>query len=231
MYTARLLVSSSPKEDWEGQITNPSVTGDKETYWIASELASAPYTFQPTYAGMIGNLDLPYPLPSDSPSPPTKREENSDSSKDDSKDGEKGEESNQPEWKPIPKPSDPIEMCSAQPLHLTHQNTPFWFNSGLRLEKEIDSRQYVNLTHWLGGSETTMDDQFEWRFLSHHTFCTTAKAGEWRSLESVGLKGTGEAGKAGVVERMVAEAKKVDLRFLGHEGGRHDDPEGGKPAE
>jgi len=32
-----------------------------------------------------------------------------------------------------------------------------------------------------------------------------------------------EAGLAGVVEGLVAEAKRVDLRFLGHEGGRHED--------
>ncbi len=108
-----------------------------------------------------------------------------------------------------------MEMCSAQPLHLDQDGNPFWFNSGLRLEKMIDSRQYVNLTHYLVGSNTTMDEQFAWRFRSHHTFCVTAEADKWLSLRDAGLKG--------VVDELVAEAKKVDIRFLGHEGGSHND--------
>ena len=79
----------------------------------------------------------------------------------------------------------------------------------------IDSRQYVNLTHYLVGSNTTMDEQFAWRFRSHHTFCVTAEADKWLSLRDAGLKG--------VVDELVAEAKKVDIRFLGHEGGSHND--------
>jgi hypothetical protein len=151
------------------------IPGDKETFWLASELSSAPYTFAPNYASIIGTL----------PSNPTLT------------------------------PSQPLEMCSAQPLHLDQHSKPFWFNSGLRLEKMFDSREYVNLTHYMPGSRTTMDEQFVWRFRSHHTFCVEAVGGRWRSVA--------EAGLAGVVEGLVAEAKRVDLRFLGHEGGRHED--------
>ena len=108
-----------------------------------------------------------------------------------------------------------MEMCSAQPLHLDHQGRPFWFNSGLRLEKMIDSKEYVNLTHFLPGSRTTMDEQFEWRFRSHHTFCTSVEAHKWRALEEVGLKAVADA--------VVEEAKKMDVKFSGHEGGAHND--------
>lgn len=107
-------------------------------------------------------------------------------------------------------------MCSTQPLHMDHHNRPFWFNSGLRLEKEIDSREYVNLTHYLPGSSTTMDEQFGWRFRSHHTFCTEVEAHRWLGLEELGLKS--------VANNAVEQAKKVDVRFLGHEGGAHHDP-------
>ena len=150
-------------------------SGDKETFWLASELSSAPYTFAPNYASIIGNLDIPRPTTS----------------------------------------NDTTEMCSAQPLHLDHNDLPFWFNSGLRLEKDIDSREYVNLTHYLPGSRTTLEEQFEWRFRSHHTFCTDTEARKWLLLEEVGLKD--------VADEAVAEAKRVDLRFLGHEGGEHND--------
>lgn len=78
----------------------------------------------------------------------------------------------------------------------------------------IDSNEYVNLTHYMTGSRTTMDKQFEWRFRSHHTFCVTAETDKWLRLE-VGVKD--------VADKLVAEAKKVDVRFLGHEGGSHDD--------
>ena len=106
-----------------------------------------------------------------------------------------------------------MELCSAQPLHLGHDDRPLWFNSGLRLEKTIDSKEYVNLTHYLPGSSTVMDEQFPWRYRSHHTFCTDREAQKFLSLDEVGLKS--------VAERAVEEAKKLDLRFLGHEGGDH----------
>jgi len=32
-----------------------------------------------------------------------------------------------------------------------------------------------------------------------------------------------EVGVKDVADKLVAEAKKVDVRFLGHEGGSHDD--------
>lgn len=35
-----------------------SAVGDKETFWLASELAGLPYTFHPTYAGIIGPISL-----------------------------------------------------------------------------------------------------------------------------------------------------------------------------
>ena len=33
-----------------------STVGDKETFWLASELADIPYAFHPTYAGIIGPM-------------------------------------------------------------------------------------------------------------------------------------------------------------------------------
>lgn len=176
MSTRTLSVRNSCPECSDLRRTGAHVLplGDKETFWIASELSSAPYTFAPNYASIIGNLE-------------------SDPSRSD--------------------PNKTMEMCSAQPLHLDHNGRPFWFNSGLRLEKMIDSKEYVNLTHWMPGSSTTMDDQFEWRFRSHHTFCVKAKPGKWRNLEREGLKG--------VADDLVEEAKKLDIRFLGHEGGKH----------
>lgn len=75
----------------------------------------------------------------------------------------------------------------------------------------IDSTEYVNLTHWLPGSSTSTEEQFDWRFRSHHTFCVDVEPGRWKVL-----------GKElrGVVERAVEVAKGVDRRFLGHEGGK-----------
>lgn len=37
---------------------NISAVGDKETFWLASELAGLPYAFHPTYAGIIGPISL-----------------------------------------------------------------------------------------------------------------------------------------------------------------------------
>ena len=112
-------------------------------------------------------------------------------------------------------------MCSAQPFHVDHNGRPFWFNSGLRLEKEIDSREYVNLIHWLPGSSSTVDEDFSWNFRSHHTFCVEAETQLWRSLDK---------DQKAVADAAIAEAKKMDIRFLGHEGGEHNDPEG-QPQE
>ena len=78
----------------------------------------------------------------------------------------------------------------------------------------IDSTEYANLTHYLPGANATaasMDEQFGWNFRSHHTFCVTAERHKWRSLEEAGLKA--------VADEAVEEAKRVDVRFLGHEGG------------
>ena len=107
-------------------------------------------------------------------------------------------------------------MCSAQPFHLDHNGRPFWFNSGLRLEKVIDSREYVNLAHYLPGSSSTVDEDFSWQFRSHHTFCVEAQTQLWRTLDR---------SQKAVADAAVAEAKKMDIRFLGHEGGEHNDPE------
>ncbi|KAL8792866.1 MAG: hypothetical protein Q9195_004508 [Heterodermia aff. obscurata] len=153
------------------------VSGDKETFWLASELSSAPYAFVPTYAGIIGDY---------------------------SDDGESMS-------------SDSKKMCSAQPFHLDHNGRPFWFNSGLRLEKVIDSREYVSLVHYLPGSSSTVDEDFSWQFRSHHTFCVEAETQLWRTLDR---------SEKAVANAAVAEAKKMDMRFLGHEGGEHNDPEG-----
>ena len=164
--------------DWNSKTgINASSLGDKETFWLASELSSAPYAFVPTYAGIIGDYS------------------------------DEGESS----------PSESKKMCSAQPFHLDHHGRPFWFNSGLRLEKVIDSREYVNLVYYLPGSSSTVDEDFSWQFRSHHTFCVEAETQLWRSLNK---------SQKAVADAAVAEAKKMDMRFLGHEGGEHNDPEG-----
>ena len=35
-----------------------SPAGDKETFWLAAEVAGIPYAFHPTYAGIIGPISL-----------------------------------------------------------------------------------------------------------------------------------------------------------------------------
>lgn len=105
-------------------------------------------------------------------------------------------------------------MCSSQPLHLDHLERPFWINSGLRLEKVIDSREYIEPTHYMIGTNTTMKEQFQWRFRSHHTFCVSAEDGKWLALKEE---------EKDMLQRLVNAAKKVDVRFLGHEGGVHND--------
>lgn len=85
------------------------------------------------------------------------------------------------------------------------------------MEKEIDSKEYVNLTHYLTGSHTTFDEHFQWRFRSQHTFCVQAEAHRWQALDNAGL--------LGIAQKLVNEAKTIDVKFLGHEGGENNDPE------
>lgn len=74
---------------------------------MASELSSAPYTFGPTYAGVIGHLD---------------------------------------------DPTTTTSFCIYQILHLGLDGKPFWFNGGIRLNKQNEgSRAFGNFTHWMPG--------------------------------------------------------------------------------
>lgn len=76
----------------------------------------------------------------------------------------------------------------------------------------VHSREYVNLTYYLPGSATTVDEDFHWNFQGYHTFCVQAKEEHlWRRLEDWDLKH--------VADKAVEQAKELDVRFLGHEGG------------
>ncbi|KAL8917310.1 MAG: hypothetical protein Q9208_008031 [Pyrenodesmia sp. 3 TL-2023] len=94
--------------------------GDKETFWLASEISGSPYHFHPFYAGIIG---VPKPLPTFKsgarrPAPPPATPLRSH---------------------PIHsiQPKHPREICSAQALHLDHRNRPLWFNGSLRKNKSL----------------------------------------------------------------------------------------------
>ena len=46
------LIATEPQETH----TNATPLGDKETFWLAAELAKIPYAFHPSYAGIIGSI-------------------------------------------------------------------------------------------------------------------------------------------------------------------------------
>ena len=53
--------SANPSQrTWPERILHADLfaLGDKETFWLASELAGIPYTFHPSYAGTIGHISL-----------------------------------------------------------------------------------------------------------------------------------------------------------------------------
>lgn len=188
-------------------------TGDKETFWLASELSSSNYTFAPSYASSIGTLSpiykpeptkplTPFRSPLLNPDPP------SSSRSHDSTDlkprlGALREVTHHriPSIHPAP-----MQICSTQALHLDHLGRPFWFNGSLRKNKSNrGSMEMGTFTHVMFYSANmTQGGKEGWKM---------GPAPCLRRGRVLNLEGEGELMR--VVDGVLGEARKVDMEILG----------------
>lgn len=129
--------------------------GDKETFWLASELSHSPYHFIPYYAGIIGHLkDSPSSPPSSSPNINTTATATS----------HRG-----------------TTVCGSQALAVNSKRQPFWFNGSLFKRKSRPSpgkiSEFAHLTHWVLGAED-MASGLNWELSP-----SCLKGGEARRVE------------------------------------------------
>ena len=190
--------------------------GDKETFWLASELSSSNYSFMPRYASTIGALTPLHPKPADeplipfrspllNPSPPSHATEPLAHDPGDLKPRVGATRELQhhriPSTRP-PRPS-PMQICSTHMLHLDHLGRPFWFNGSLRKNKNAkkDNLQMETFTHAILGSANATDDS--WRF--------SAGPPCLRKGQILLLEGAEKA----TIEAVVDEARRADMDILG----------------
>lgn len=102
-------------------------------------------------------------------------------------------------------------MCSVQMLHVDSNQKPLWFNAGLRKNKKSESKEYVNLTHYIPAG-VRMEEQPKWRYMKRGLFCTDTKSERVKSMEGAGL--------TQLVENITVEARKVDEHFKTIEKGK-----------
>ncbi|KAG6999288.1 hypothetical protein G7Y79_00036g072440 [Physcia stellaris] len=147
------------------QETYKHVHGDKETFWLASELSSSNYSFAPAYASSIGTLTpiyKPSPEPTEpltpfrspllNPKPPSSSRfhESTDLKP---RLGAFREVTHHRILSTHSADPAPMQVCSAQALHLDHLGRPFWFNGSLRKNKSnAGSTEMATFTHVMFGS-------------------------------------------------------------------------------
>ena len=190
--------------------------GDKETFWLASELSSSNYTFMPTYASSIGTLTPiygtnlppaeplnPFRSPLLNPDPPllvTTHDPN------DLKPRVGALHEVQHHRIPSSHPSrpSPMQICSTQALQLDHLGRPFWFNGSLRKNKNNkDSVEMGVFTDVMLGSANVTEGREEGWKMGPVSCLRRGKA-----LELQGeLRNT--------IDKILGEARRADVEVLG----------------
>lgn len=191
--------------------------GDKETFWLASELSSSNYSFMPRYASTIGALIPIYPKPASAeeplipfrspllnPSPPSHVTKPFEHDPSDLKPrlGSTRELQHHRIPSAHPPHPGPMQICSTHMLHLDHLGRPFWFNGSLRKNKsKKDSVQMETFTHVILASANVTEGS--WKY-SPEPPCL--RKGQILALE--GAERT-------VIEAVVSEARRADMDVLG----------------
>ena len=189
-------------------------TGDKETFWLASELSSSNYSFVPTFASSIGTLTplhkppeplTPFRSPLLNPNPP------SSSRSHDSADlkprlGALREVTHHRILSEHSAHPAPMQICSPQALHLDHLGRLFWFNGSLRKNKaNAGSTEMGTFTHVIFGSRNmTQGAQTGWKMGP----MPCLRQGRVLDLER-------EGDLMRVVDGVLGEARKVDMEIMG----------------
>ncbi|KAG9774472.1 hypothetical protein KCU88_g5424, partial [Aureobasidium melanogenum] len=164
-------------------VTYTMFHGDKETFWIAMELSGVEYSFDPWYAGAIGEI--------------TDREDW------DEGDRQRASGLGRQEKEESVVLPEPEKLCSDHMLHLDHSGqAPFWFNGGMYRDKRTDTLELARMTHyWVGNSSDIRLTQPEsgWFWLNGVIACLLER----------NIMVLPEDVKR-VVERIEKEAKRVD---------------------
>lgn len=181
------------------------VYGDKETFWLGFELVGdLDYVFHQGDAGIIGELETPHPMLSQFAKRDDYQLQFAADSEDAIDDGNATEtESSIPDAElPAslgPKP----RICSPQLLHLDLDGKPLWFNGGLVRNKFLDRREWK-----FGAWDTYLIEPREIRepgawFLGDANMCCLTSDHH--------LKGDLSPAEKGLLDAMVAQAKKVGI--------------------
>lgn len=184
------------------------MAGDKETFWLGFELVGdLDYVFHQGDAGVIGELDTPNPLTSrfgkrddiQFPFVVGHGESEIDDGNATETDSSTTSDDELPEASLGPKP----RICSPQLLHLDLDGKPLWFNGGLVRNKFLDRRAWK-----FGSWDTYLIEPREIRepgawFLGDANMCCLTSDHH--------LKGELSSREKGLLDAMVAQAKKVGI--------------------
>ena len=190
--------------------------GDKETFWLASELSSSNYSFISGYASTIGALTPVFPRPAPeepfkpfrspllNPAPPPHSVYVSHDPNDlKPRLGTTGGVQHHRIPSSHPSHPEPMQICSAHALHLDHLGRPFWFNGSLRRDKaKKESVEMGLFTHVRLGSTNVTEGAWKVGIIP------CLKKGETLVLEG-NVKTT--------IDRILAEARRVDMEILGRD--------------